>query len=78
MSQHTKSVNRAWVSIAREVISLMLWVTQRVLSMLFRRPILDIVLLVFVLWVIARFVNSVLLPRPEPVLIQPAAVFEGR
>jgi len=56
----------------------MLWVTQRVLSMLFRRPILDIVLLVFVLWVIARFVNSVLLPRPEPVLIQPAAVFEGR
>ena len=78
MSQHGKSVNRAWASIAREVISLLLWVTQRLLSMLFRRPMLDIVLLVFVLWVIARFVNSVLLPRPEPVLIQPAAVFEGR
>jgi len=78
MSQHTKSVNRAWVSIAREVVSLMLWVTQRLLSMLLRRPMLDIVLLVFVLWLIARFVNTVLLPQPGPVLIQPAAVFEGR
>jgi hypothetical protein len=78
MSQHTKSVNHAWASIAREVVSLMLWVTQRLLSMLLRRPILDIVLLVFVLWLIARFVNTVLLPQPGPVLIQPAAVFEGR
>ena len=78
MYQHHKNVKRAWVSIAREVISLMLWVTQQLLRVLFRRPILDIVLLVFVLWVIARFVNSVLLPRPEPVLLQPAAVFEGR
>jgi hypothetical protein len=78
MSQHFKSVNRAWVSIAREVISLVLWVTQRLLSMLFRRPILDIVLLAFVLWMIARFLNSVLLPQPGSVLLQPAAVFEGR
>jgi hypothetical protein len=78
MSQHFKSVNRAWVSIAREVISLMLWVTQRLLRMLLRRPMLDIVLLVFVLWLIARFVNTVLLPQPGPALIQPAAVFEGR
>jgi hypothetical protein len=78
MSQHGKSVNRAWISIAREVISLMLWVTQRLLRVLFRRPMLDIVLLVFVLWLIARFVNTVLVPRPEPVLLQPAAVFEGR
>ena len=78
MSQHGKSVNRAWISIAREVISLLLWVTQRLLSMLFRRPMIDIVLLVFVLWVIAWFVNSVLIPQPEPVLIRPVAVFEGR
>jgi len=81
MSQHFKSVNRAWVSIAREVISLMLWVMQRVLRMLLRRPMIDIVLLVFVLWLITRFintVNTVLIPRPEPVLLQPAAVFEGR
>ena len=78
MSQHGKSVNRAWASIAREVISLMLWVTQRLLRMLFRRPMLDIVLLVFVLWVIARFINTVVIPQPEPVLLQPAAMFEGR
>ena len=78
MSQHHKDVNRAWVSIAREVISLMLWVTQRLIRILFRRPMLDIVLLVFVLWLIARFVNTMLLPQPEPVLLQPAATFEGR
>ena len=78
MSQHGKSVNRAWASIAREVISLLLWVTQRLLSMLFRRPMLDIVLLVFVLWLITRFINTVVIPQPEPVLLQPAAVFEGR
>jgi hypothetical protein len=78
MSQHFKSVNRAWASIAREVISLMLWVTQRLLRFLLRRPMLDIVLLVFVLWLITRFINTVLIPQPEPVLLQPAAVFEGR
>jgi hypothetical protein len=78
MSQHGKSVNRAWASIAREVISLMLWVTQRLLRMLLRRPMRDIVLLVFVLWFIIRFINTVVIPQPEPVLLQPAAVFEGR
>ena len=78
MSQHFKSVNRSWVPVAREVISLLLWVTQRLLRVLFRRPMLDIVLLVFVLWLMTRFINTVLIPQPEPVLIQPAAVFEGR
>jgi hypothetical protein len=78
MYQHQKSVNRAWASIAREVISLLLWVMQRLLRMLLRRPMLDILLLVFVLWLITRFINTVLIPRPEPVLLQPAAVFEGR
>ena len=57
---------------------MVLWVAQRLVRMLIRRPMLDIVLLVFVLWLIARFVNTVLLPQPEPVLFQPAAVFEGR
>ena len=78
MYQPFKSVNRSWVPVAREVISLLLWVIQRLLTMLLRRPMIDIVLLVFVLWLIARFVNTVLLPHPEPVLLQPAAVFEGR
>ena len=39
---------------------------------------IDILALLFALWLIARFVNSVLLPQPESVLLQPAAVFEGR
>jgi hypothetical protein len=78
MYQQFKRVNRSWVPVAQEVISLLLWVTQRLLRVLLRRPILDIVLLVFVLWLITRFINTVLIPRPEPVLIQPAAVFEGR
>jgi len=78
MYQQFKSVNRSWVPIAREVISLLLWVTQRLLRVLLRRPMIDIVLLVFVLWLFTRFINTVLLPQPEPVLIQPAAVFEGR
>ena len=78
MYQQFKRVNQSWVPIVREVISILLWVMQRLLRMLLRRPMIDIVLLVFVLWVIARFVNTVLLPQPEPVLMQPAAVFEGR
>jgi hypothetical protein len=78
MYQHQKSVNRSWVPVVRDAISVLLWVMQRLLRMLLRRPMLDIVLLVFVLWLIARFVNTVLMPSPEPVLIQPAAVFEGR
>ena len=78
MYQQFKRVNQSWVPIVREVISILLWVMQRLLRMLLRRPMLDIVLLVFVLWLIARFVNTVLLPQPEPVLLQPAAVFEGR
>ena len=76
MSQHFKRVNRSWVSIAREVISLMLWVTQRLLRMLLRRPMLDVLALLFALWLITSFLGRVL--APEPVLLQPAAVFEGR
>ena len=76
MSQHEKSVNRAWASIAREVVSLMLWVTQRLLRVLLRRPVIDIVLLVLVLWLITGFIGRVL--APEPVLYRPATVFEGR
>ena len=78
MSQHFKGVKRDILPIAREVISLMLWVTQRLLRVLLRRPMIDIVLLVFVLWLIVRFINTVLMSSPEPVLLQPAAVFEGR
>jgi hypothetical protein len=76
MSQHFKSVNRSWVLIAREVISLMLWVTQRLFRMLLRRPMIDVLALLVALWLITSFLGRVL--APQPVLLQPAAVFEGR
>jgi hypothetical protein len=76
MSQHFKSVNRSWASIAREVISLMLWVTQRVLWLLFSRPMINVLAVLLVLWLISGFISSLL--APQSVLYQPAAVFEGR
>jgi hypothetical protein len=76
MSQHFKSVNRAWVPIAREAISLMLWVTGRMLRLLLRRPLIDILLWVLALWWITGFISSVLMP--QPVIPPPAVVFEGR
>ena len=76
MYQHFKSVNRSWASIAREVISLMLWVTQRLLWMLFSRPMINVLALLLVLWLITGFIGS--LRAPQPVLYRPAAVFEGR
>ena len=81
MSQHFKSVNRSWVPIAREVISLMLWVTQRLFRMLLRRPMIDVLAMLLALWVLTSIIGSLLhflIPQPEPVLYQPAAVFEGR
>ena len=76
MSQHFKSVNHAWASLAREVISLLLWVTQRLLWVLFSRPMINVLALLLVLWLITGFIGSVLMP--EPVLYRPPAVFEGR
>ena len=76
MSQHGKSVNHAWASLAREVISLLLWVTQRLLWVLFSRPMINVLALLLALWLITSFLGRVL--APEPVLYRPAAVFEGR
>jgi hypothetical protein len=76
MNQHFKRVNRSWVPIAREVISLMLWVTQRLFNLLFRRPMIDVLALLLALWLMTSFLDRVL--APQPVLLQPAAVFEGR
>ena len=76
MSQHFKSVKRDAVPIAKEVISLMLWVTQRLLRLLLRRPMIDVLAVLFALWLITSFLGRVL--APQPVLLQPAAVFEGR
>jgi hypothetical protein len=76
MNQHFKRVKRDAVPIAQEVIRLLLWVTQQLLSLLFRRPMIDVLALLLALWLITSFLGRVL--APEPVLLQPAAMFEGR
>jgi hypothetical protein len=43
---------------------------------LFRRPVLDVLLLLLVLWFIAGFIGN--LTAPQPVLLEPPTVFEGR
>jgi hypothetical protein len=76
MYQHFKSVKRDAGPIAKEVISLMLWVTQRLLRLLLRRPMIDVLALLLAVWIISSFLGRVL--APEPVLYGPPAVFEGR
>jgi hypothetical protein len=76
MSQHFKSVNRSAGTLAGEAVSLLLWVTRRVFWLLLRRPLIDIVLLMLALWLITGFIGRLL--APQPVLYQPAAVFEDR
>ena len=62
--------------IARQVFFLMLWVTRRVLRVLLRRPIIDVLLLMLVLSLIASMIGR--FTQPQPVLYQPPTVFEGR
>ena len=76
MSQHFKSVNRDALPIAREIASVMLAVTRYLFRVLFRRPMIDVLALLLALWLITSFLGRVL--APQPVLLQPAAVFEGR
>jgi hypothetical protein len=66
----------SWAEIARQVLFLMLWVTRRLLRMLFRRPVLDVLLLLLAFWLVAGFIGN--LTAPQPVLQQPPALFEGR
>jgi hypothetical protein len=66
----------SYAQIARQVISLMLWVTRRLLRVLLRRPILDVLLLLLALWLIAGFIRKH--TAPHPVLYEPPTMFEGR
>ena len=54
----------------------MLWVTRRLLRLLLRRPLIDVLLLLLALWLIAGFIGK--LTVPQPVLYHPPAVFEER
>jgi hypothetical protein len=46
------------------------------LRLLLRRPVIDILALLVALWLLTSFLGKVF--APQPVLLQPAAVFEGR
>ena len=50
--------------VARDVLRLMLWVTRRLLRVLFRRPLFDVLLLLVVLYLIASLIGSVNQPQP--------------
>lgn len=77
MGQYFKIVNQPWVAVAWRVLRLMLRVTRRLLRVLLRRPLIDILLLLFVLYLIASLIGRFNQPRP---LLYPAppTVFEGR
>jgi hypothetical protein len=62
--------------IARRVLRLTLRIARRLLRMLFRRPVIDVLLLLFVLYLIALLIGGV--NRPRPLLYEPPAAFEGR
>jgi hypothetical protein len=66
----------SYAHIARQVFSLMLWVTRRLLRVLLRRPIIDVLLLMLVLYFIASMIGR--FNQPQPVLYHPPTVFEGR
>jgi len=66
----------SYAHIARQVMSLMLWVTRRLLRVLLRRPIINVLLLMLVLYFIASMIGR--FTQPEPVLYEPPPVFEGR
>jgi hypothetical protein len=65
-----------WAAIARQVLFLMLWVTRRLLRVVLRRPILDVLLVLLALWLIAGFIRN--LTQLQPVLYQSPTLFEGR
>jgi hypothetical protein len=66
----------SWASIARQVLFLMLWAARRLLRVVLRRPILDVLIVLLAIWIIAGFIGT--LTGPQPVLYQSPTLFEGR
>jgi len=77
MGQYFKIVNRSRAAVAWRVLRLMLRVTRRLLRVLLRRPLIDILLLLFALYLIASLIGR--FNQPHPLLYPaPPTVFEGR
>lgn len=58
------------------MLRLMFRVTRRLLRVLLRRPVIDILFLLIVLFLIASLIGRV--NRPRPILYEPPPAFEGR
>jgi hypothetical protein len=76
MGQYFQPVNRSPAAVRRRVLRLTLRVARHLLRVLLRRPVIDLLLLLVVLWVIASFIGRV--NRPRPLLYEPPPAFEGR
>ena len=76
MSQYFQPVNRSHAALARRILRLTLRVARRLLRILFRRPIIDLLFLLLVLYIIASLIGSV--NRQRPILYEPPPAFEGR
>jgi hypothetical protein len=62
--------------IAWRALTLTLRIARRLIRLLLRRPLIDVLLLLFALWLIAGIIGK--LTAPQPVLYQPPTLIEGR
>jgi hypothetical protein len=75
MDQYFRVVNR--FEVARRVMRLVFRLTRPMLRMLLRRPVIDILFVMFVLWILATLIGTV--NQPQPLLRPtPPILFEGR
>jgi hypothetical protein len=59
-----------------KIVNRLLWVTRRLLRVLFRPPLIDVLILFLVLYFIASVIGSV--NQPQPVLEQLPTLEHGR
>ena len=76
MDKYYYPVNRSRATLARRILRLTARVARRLLRILFRRPVIDILFLLLVLYLIASLIGSV--NRPQPLLYEPPTEFDGR
>jgi hypothetical protein len=76
MDQYFRPVNRSHAALARRVLRLTFRIARRLLRILLRRPAIDVLLLLLVLFLIASLIGRV--NRPRPILYEPPPAFEGR
>ena len=77
MDQYFKSVNRSDTEVGRRIVRLLFRIARRMLRMLLRRPVIDILFVMFVLYLLATLIGGV--NQQQPLLRPtPPILFEGR